>query len=437
MKKSNLLVRGSVLTFALLSAMPALAQSESAVAQTDTDDVEATDQGNVIVVTGSRIPRPEFEGTIPGAQITSEQIEARAFTNTLDVLNDIPLVGPGASPFGTNGGQPASLGAAFVDLLDLGTNRTLTLVNGRRYVSGNAASLFVAGNVTGSQVDLNSIPSGLIERLDVLTVGGAVAYGSDAIAGVVNAVLKDDFTGVRISALTGITQRGDGGNYRLSAIVGTNFADGRGNVAVSAEYNRDEPLLGSSRKGLALGLIAPTSFRNGSVRNSSFTPGFGLTASQGAFLPAASDLVPNNIAGDGYYGGSILVSNPGAIFQVNANIASFLPAAFQGMATTNPQDPVFSGSFRPQVLINQAGNVNLVPGTPIATGNGCALSNLTSFCTFAPSALPGTAATRGAYVDAVISRYAPSLAAQGTAAQRDALALQLLQARTFRHHVSI
>lgn len=103
-------------------------------APVNADGSEAS--GNQITVTGSRIPRPEFDGTIPGSQVSQEQIESRAFTNTLEVLNDIPLVGPGASQFGTNGGQPASLGAAFVDLLDLGTQRTLTLVNGRRYVSG-------------------------------------------------------------------------------------------------------------------------------------------------------------------------------------------------------------------------------------------------------------------------------------------------------------
>lgn len=396
------------------------------------DSVCDVDAGSPIIVTGSRIPRPEFEGTIPGAQVTARQIEARAFTNVLDVLNDIPLVGPGASAFGTNGGQPASLGASFVDLLDIGTNRTLTLVNGRRYVSGNAATLFVQGNTTGSQVDLNSIPTALIERIDVLTVGGAVAYGSDAIAGVVNAKLKDRYVGVQISGLTGITERGDGANYRLTAIAGTDFAGGRGNVVASIEYNRDEALTGDRRIGLATNFVAPTSFRNGAVRNSGFSPAFDLNVAggQGAFLPAASDRVPNNIAGIGNPGGTGLYSPFGNIFQINGNISAFLPAAFQGLATTDPQDTANSSGFRPQVLINQAGNVNLVPGTPIATGNGCSVTNLTTFCNFAPTALPGTAgsATRATFSSAVLTKFAPSLAGSGTAAQRDLLALQLLQA---------
>ena len=430
---------------ALAAALIGLASATSAQAQTaapaascvdendnkvcDADETKQADETNQIVVTGSRIPRPEFEGTIPGGQVTAKQIETRAFTNTLEILNDLPLVGPGASPFGTNGGQPASLGASFVDLLDLGTQRTLTLVNGRRYVSGNAASLFVAANATGSQVDLNSIPTALIRNLDVLTVGGAVAYGSDAVAGVVNAVLRDDFDGVQLGGLSGITARGDGGVYRLTGIAGMNFGDGRGNLTVSIEYNHDDALMGNQRPGIATNFVAPTSFRNGAVRNATFAPAYDLNVSggQGAFLPAASDLVPNNIAGAGYPGGSVLLNNSGVIFQSTGNAAFFPSFAGQGIATTDPQS---APSFRPQVLFNQAGNTNLIPGTPISTGNGCSVTNLTSFCNFAPSALPGStgSASRATFTSAVITRYAPTLSATGTASQRDALALQLLQA---------
>ena len=420
-------------------ATPATAQEAAAQPQAEQcADVNAneicdTEEEGAIIVTGSRIPRPEFEGTIPGGQVTAKQIEARAFTNTLDILNDLPIVGPGASPFGTNGGQPASLGASFVDLLDLGTQRTLTLVNGRRYVSANAASLFVQGNATGSQVDLNSIPTALIKNLDVLTVGGAVAYGSDAISGVVNAVLKDDYKGFDISALAGITEEGDGATYRLTAIAGMDFADGRGNITASIEYNRDDSLMGDRRPGIADNFTAPTSFRNGSVRNASFAPAFDLNVNggQGAFLPSASDLVPNNIAGTGYKGGSIILTHGGSIFQMNGNLPFFpTTLASQGMLTTDPQSASLSPGFRAQALISQAGNTNLVPGTPIAGGNGCAVTNLTSFCNFAPSALPGTtgSAARATFTNAVLTRYAPTFVGTGTAAQRDALALQLLQA---------
>jgi outer membrane receptor protein involved in Fe transport len=451
MRRFPVLLANSSALAICLSAVPAYAQSQGQPQGTSQQTAEATQEdeealqrnadgsqseSGAIVVTGSRIPRPAFEGTIPGAQVTEEQITARAFTNTLDVLNDIPLVGPGASPFGTNGGQPASLGAAFVDLLDLGTNRTLTLVNGRRYVSGNAATLFVAGNVTGSQVDLNTIPTALLSRIDVLTVGGSVAYGSDAVAGVVNAILRDDYEGIQVTGLSGISHRGDAGVWRLTAVAGMNFGGDRGNVAVSFEANHDDALTGDRRRGFALNLVAPTSFRNGAVRNSAFTPSLTVSAAAGtgAFLPAASDLVPNNIAGSGYPGGTILYSAPGAIFAINANVTNFFPGVAtggQGIATTDPQaGEALAPSFRPLVLISSAGNVNLVPGTPIAPAlAGCSVANLANFCNFAPNALPaGTAAQQTAFANAVVARFAPAFVGQGTQAQRNTLAVQLLAA---------
>ncbi|HEX9932780.1 MAG TPA: TonB-dependent receptor [Allosphingosinicella sp.] len=395
-------------------------------------------EGEAILVTGSRIPRPQFEGTIPGAQVTAEQIETRAFTNVLDVLNDIPLVGPGASPFGTNGGQPSSLGVAFVDLLDLGTNRTLTLLNGRRFVSGNQATLFVQGNVTGAQVDLNVIPTALVNRADVLTVGGAVAYGSDAVAGVVNLILRDDYDGISFTALSGISEQGDAFVYRLSGVAGMNFMGDRGNIAVSLETNFDEGVQGNQRREFYLNPIAPTNFMNGGIRNPNFTPSLTVsaTAGTGAFVPAGSDLIPNNIAGPGFYqdpnlaflGGSILTGDTGVIFAPTGTTAN---VTFQGIATAAVPNPLTVGTSRPPVLYAvQAGNVNIVPGTQIApAAAGCSVTNLTQFCNFAPNALPtGTATQQAAFREAVIATFAPQVGTGGTATQRTNLAIQLLAA---------
>jgi outer membrane receptor protein involved in Fe transport len=415
---------------------PATTPSDEEPTQGELDPDAGEDEA--ILVTGSRIPRPQFEGTIPGAQVTAEQIEARAFTNVLDVLNDIPLVGPGASAFGTNGGQPSSLGVAFVDLLDLGTNRTLTLVNGRRFVSGNQATLFVAGNVTGAQVDLNVIPTALINRADVLTVGGAVAYGSDAVAGVVNLILRDDYEGISITATSGISEQGDAFNYRLAGVAGMNFAGDRGNIAVSLETVFDQGVQGNQRREFFLNPIAPTNFANGGIRNPNFTPSLTVSAAAGtgAFLPPGSDLVPNNIAGPGFFGdrnlgffgGSILNSDTGIIFQPTGSTAT---VTFQGVATAAVPDPLTVGNSRPPVLnVVQAGNVNIVPGTPVApTAAGCSVTNLTTFCNFAPNALPaGTAAQQATFANTVVATFAPTFVGQGTQAQRNTLAVQLLAA---------
>jgi outer membrane receptor for ferrienterochelin and colicin len=153
--------RSVALTVAMILSAAAAAQDTTSAPATASTSEEGGDLEQV-VVTGSRIRRPEYQGIIPGSQTNREEIESRAFGNVQDILNDIPLVGNGASLNGNNGGQPSSLGASFIDLLDLGTARTLTLVNGRRFVSGNAGSLFVAGNETGGQVDVNTIPVDLI-----------------------------------------------------------------------------------------------------------------------------------------------------------------------------------------------------------------------------------------------------------------------------------
>ncbi|MEI9851482.1 MAG: TonB-dependent receptor plug domain-containing protein [Sphingomonas sp.] len=120
-----------------------------------------------------------------------------------------------------------------MDLRGLGSLRTLTLVNGRRFVSGIA---------TANSVDTSAIPTDLIERLEVTTGGASAVYGSDAVAGVVNFVLKKDFEGLQLRAQAGITEEGDGAKYKLSATWGTQFAGGRGHLTLFASGDRTEPI---------------------------------------------------------------------------------------------------------------------------------------------------------------------------------------------------
>lgn len=237
-----------VLGLAMVSS-PALAQDQ------DAQEADAADEG-LIIVTGSRIAGGSGETTAPLQIITAEAIEQSAVTNIQALLLENPVFGAPLLSRTNSSFSSANSGVATVDLRDLGTSRTLVLVNGRRHVAG------IPGT---SAVDLNSIPTSLIERVDVLTSGaGSAIYGSDAVAGVVNFVYKKDFEGLQADGLVGITEAGDDFRYQGSVLVGGNFDDGRGNVTLYMGYsnengafkrNRETEEGSSALDSISLGLL--------------------------------------------------------------------------------------------------------------------------------------------------------------------------------------
>ena len=139
-----------------------------------------------VVVTGSRIRLPNIQNLEPTIGINQRYLQDRGLTNVADALNEIPGIRGSITPAGAQGsfGQ----GVNFVNVFGLGSNRTLTLVNGRRYVSSNVNTIFNQGS-QGTQVDVNVIPTLLVSNIDVVSIGGAPVYGSDAIAGTINYIL--------------------------------------------------------------------------------------------------------------------------------------------------------------------------------------------------------------------------------------------------------
>jgi iron complex outermembrane recepter protein len=215
--------------------------------------VQRTAEGDIIetmVVTGSRIPRAGFDTMLPATVINAEFLEAGGFTNAADALNDLPSFGLPASS--TQGDQSGfSVGQNFVNFFGLGSQRTLTLVNGRRFVSSNAPTIFSDG-APGLQVDMNVIPSSMIERIETIAVGGAPIYGADAIAGTVNIILKEDFEGFEIGGSFGKNyDEGDMEEEAFNLLYGINFADGRGNLVFGFERTDRQGLIQSDRKHLA------------------------------------------------------------------------------------------------------------------------------------------------------------------------------------------
>ncbi len=210
-----------------------------------------------IVVTGSRIARPDLDRLEPTTVVTAATMDQRGYTDVGAALAELP--GFGVPPSNASNVQSTNgIAQSFVDLYGLGSQRTLTLVDGRRFVGGNSPA---AGGVVspGGQVDLNVIPTKLIERVETISVGGAPIYGADAIAGTVNIILKHNFEGFDLDLQVGQSSRQDAATRRVRALWGTNFAQGKGNVIWSAEYSDAKGLLGTDRAEYAkdLSFIAP------------------------------------------------------------------------------------------------------------------------------------------------------------------------------------
>ncbi len=197
-----------------------------------------------IVVTGSRIARSEFAAPNPIISFGAAAIEQSGNTNITNFLQRVPALTGSRDSTQTSGGNAVSsnpFGAAGLNelnLRNLGVSRTLVLVNGRRHVAGEPNS---------AAVDINSIPTDLIERVEVLTGSASAVYGADGVSGVVNFILKRNFEGLAARAQFGISDRGDAANRFASIAYGKNFAGGRGNVTIAYEYNADDRLENDAR----------------------------------------------------------------------------------------------------------------------------------------------------------------------------------------------
>ncbi len=257
-------------TTALMTSAAFLPAHAAFAQETEADQLEEeateTSSAEPIVVTGSRIPRPNLQSTVPIASITGESFIEQGNTNIGDTLNELPQLRSTRQQQNPSTG----IGIAGLNLLDLrglGQQRTLVLVNGRRHVAADLLS-------SGQSPDINTIPNDLIERVDIVTGGNSAVYGSDAIAGVVNFVLRRDYDGIQVRGQTGVsTPGGWGGNQYVSAMVGKNFADDRGNITLHGEYAHQDRILSSdipflrTVEGLGVVDTDPAGTANGSDGN--------------------------------------------------------------------------------------------------------------------------------------------------------------------------
>lgn len=299
-KKQSTMSRAGLLFGAAVAAMAGVAHAQQAPA---TPSAAADDEE--IIVTGSRLKRGAAEAPQPLIQLSREDLLQSGEANVIDYLADLPALQNSFVSEDSTGGSLGTGGLSLLDLRNLGVNRTLVLIDGRRQVG----SAYFAS----SAVDVDTIPRLLIENVEVITGGSSAVYGADAVTGVVNFQLRKDFEGLEVdSAITQLTQDGPL-NGRLSTLWGKNFLDDRLNVYVSGEYERNQEVTNldldwvKSERITLQNDLDPTNAANGPI----------------------SDGVPDIILGSGY----------GSIFRTRGGTLT-LARTLQPSALSDPDIPV-------------------------------------------------------------------------------------------------
>lgn len=254
-----------------------LAVSAPAFAQTASAEQDATQVGEV-VVTGSRIARPNQVSPTAVQVVSAETIDNTGEVNLGEVLRTLPAAGVSTLTATNSNFFTQNNGVATVDLRNLGEDRTLVLVNGRRFVAG----------IPGSQiVDFNSLPTEFIDRVDVVTGGASSIYGSDALAGVVNIITDKDYSGFQMFGQYGITDRGDRENFKIGTKFGSNFADGRGNFVGTLSYQDNKAVYARDRadRGMHSDGLGGLNFAGGTFGETRYFYGSSFTANGVAVVP--------------------------------------------------------------------------------------------------------------------------------------------------------
>ena len=302
----------STKTRLMLSAVSAAALAATAA------PTYAQDSEDVVVVTGSRIVKQDFISNSPVATVEAIQFERTGVVNTENLLNTLPQTVAGLDSTSNNPGN----GTATVDLRGLGANRTLVLVNGRR----------AQPNGAGGVVDINTIPPALIENVEVLTGGASSVYGADAVAGVVNFILRDDFDGIQANIGYNATEQGDGDTINANLTIGANSADGKGNATFSIGWTDRESVLQGDRDfsnvalfdngagdglepGGSSGVPGTSIFNGGFVGSASCAVQLGPVDADGDLIPCPEDQLTTTAA---------LFPSTGLVFEADGSARDFV-----------------------------------------------------------------------------------------------------------------
>lgn len=309
-----------------------------------------------IEVTGSRIRSVDVENSQPVFIMDRAAIEKQGLTSVADVLQRISANGAGLNTNFNNGGD----GSSTISLRNLGSERTLVLVNGRRWVS----------NTSGS-VDLNTIPASIIERVEVLKDGASSVYGSDAIAGVVNLITRGDYEGAEVNAYVGQYGQGDGQRTSFDATVGT--SSDRGNLVISVSRVEEDAVSAGDRA-----ISAVPEFGRGSATYSSYSANGKINASAaaGGNLALRPGAIASGLASDPYYALNQYIPYT-SDFNYNFAKDNYLAtpqkrSALFAQGSYNLSDNI---TFKMDALYNERRSAQQLAGFPLSTINtGLSLS---------------------------------------------------------------
>ncbi|MEO1248055.1 MAG: TonB-dependent receptor [Pseudomonadota bacterium] len=265
---------------------PAFAQSANADGTVDE-----------VVVTGTRIRTPNLESPNPITSLSSQDMAYTGKTSIQELVNEVGAL------VGSEGESEVNNGENFLNLRNLGTNRTLVLVDGQRFVSGSSGS---------SAVDVNAIPLAMIERVDVFTGGASAIYGADAVTGVVNFILKDDFEGLAFDAQYGDAEDGDFEDQQYSLTAGRNFHNGRGNITASLTYGKRPIVAATARADSSTNVHERINNLDGPVPEFVLRPG----TQEAFFTEGGARIDPFEIFSEGFNG-------DGTPFEHGVNVGSF------------------------------------------------------------------------------------------------------------------
>jgi outer membrane receptor protein involved in Fe transport len=238
------------MTMLAVTTSAAQAQDQAAAPAADTPAAEAPHavSDKDIIVTGSRVKRDGYDAPTPLTVVSADAINKAAPANLADYVNQMPQLTPSQTSRTGNGNTSTGVnGLNLLDLRGLGPNRTLVLVDNQR----------VAPSTQTGAVDVNNIPTALIKRVDIVTGGASAAYGSDAVAGVVNFIIDRTFTGIKGNINGGVTQSGDNKSYDASIAAGKSFAGGKGHVLFSYEHEHQDGVDFLDRKWYTATYLVP------------------------------------------------------------------------------------------------------------------------------------------------------------------------------------